>query len=131
MAISRISMSLCRFVRSMRGSSISAKCSTSLYLGRSFIAFVFYALFLIFPYPSLYNVLVSVSFLDAFALVETVLNFAKTLTFRGQNPVVKLIEKVYETGVKLSKAGMEKVEARINRLPSLKKWFVEIFAKPL
>jgi hypothetical protein len=44
---------------------------------------------------------------------------------------VKLIEKVYETGVKLSKAGMEKVEARINRLPSLKKWFVEIFAKPL
>jgi hypothetical protein len=26
---------------------------------------------------------------------------------------------------------MEKVEARINRLPSLKKWFVEIFAKPL
>jgi hypothetical protein len=100
-------------------------------LGRSFIAFVFYALFLIFPYPSLYNVLVSVSFLDAFALVETVLNFAKTLTFRGQNPVVKLIEKVYETGVKLSKAGMEKVEARINRLPSLKKWFVEIFAKPL
>jgi hypothetical protein len=37
-------------------------------LGRSFIAFVFYALSLIFPYPSLYNVLVSVSFLDAFAL---------------------------------------------------------------
>jgi hypothetical protein len=26
---------------------------------------------------------------------------------------------------------MEKFEARINRLPSLKKWFVEIFAKPL
>jgi len=39
-------------------------------LGRSFIAFVFYALSLIFPYPSLYNVLVSVSFLDAFALVK-------------------------------------------------------------
>jgi hypothetical protein len=38
-------------------------------LGRSFIAFVFYALSLIFPYPSLYNVLVSVLFLDAFALV--------------------------------------------------------------
>jgi hypothetical protein len=63
--------------------------------------------------------------------VETVLNFAKTLTFRGQNPVVKLIEKVYETGVKLTKAGMEEVEARIHRLPNLKKWFVEIFAKPL
>ena len=63
--------------------------------------------------------------------VETVLNFAKTLTFRGKNPVVKLIEKVYETGVKLTKAGMKEVEARIHRLPNLKKWFVEIFAKPL
>jgi Mn-dependent DtxR family transcriptional regulator len=44
---------------------------------------------------------------------------------------VKLIEKVYETGVKLTKAGMEEVEARIHRLPNLKKWFVEIFAKSL
>jgi transposase-like protein len=42
-------------------------------LGRSFIAFVFYALSLIFPYPSLYNVLASVSFLDAFALKEEAL----------------------------------------------------------
>jgi predicted transposase YbfD/YdcC len=41
-------------------------------LGRSFIAFVFYALSLIFPYPSLYNVLASVSFLDAFALTTTI-----------------------------------------------------------
>jgi len=31
--------------------------------------------------------------------VETVLQFAQTLSFKGKNPVVTLIEKVYNTGV--------------------------------
>lgn len=62
--------------------------------------------------------------------VETVLNFAQTLTFKGKNPVVTLVEKVYSTGVKLTTSAMEEIETQINRLPNLKKWFVEIFAKP-
>lgn len=62
--------------------------------------------------------------------VEAVLSFAKTLTFKGQNPVVTLVEKVYFTGVKLTNEAMAKVEKQIHRLPNLKKWFVEIFAKP-
>jgi hypothetical protein len=62
--------------------------------------------------------------------VETVLNFAKTLTFKGQNPVVTLVEKVYSTGVKLTKDAMAEVEKQVYRLPNLKKWFVEILAKP-
>jgi hypothetical protein len=49
MAIVRISISLCRFVRSMRGSSISAKCSTSLYLGRSCIVICLLWTFAYFP----------------------------------------------------------------------------------
>ncbi|MGL4883380.1 MAG: ISAzo13 family transposase [Waterburya sp.] len=61
--------------------------------------------------------------------VETVVNFAKTLTFKGKNPVVTLVEKAYSTGVTLTAEAMEKVEAQIHRLPNLKKWFVEIFAK--
>jgi predicted transposase YdaD len=51
-------------------------------LGRSFIAFVFYALSLIFPYPSLYNVLASVSFLDAFALFSYSAPVIKEKEFR-------------------------------------------------
>lgn len=61
--------------------------------------------------------------------VETVLNFAETLTFKGKNPVVTLVEKVYFTGVKLIPSAMAEVEKQIHRLPNLKKWFVEIFAK--
>jgi transposase len=60
--------------------------------------------------------------------VETVLNFAQTLTFKGKNPVVTLVEKVYSTGVKLTTSAMEELETQIHRLPNLKKWFVEIFA---
>ncbi len=62
--------------------------------------------------------------------VETVLNFAETLTFKGKNPVVTLVEKIYSTGVTLNKLAMAEIETQINRLPNLQKWFVEIFAKP-
>lgn len=58
--------------------------------------------------------------------VETVLKFAKSLTFKGKQPVVTLVEKVYETGVKLTSKAMKEIEKQINRLPELPKWFVEI-----
>ncbi|MCM2408166.1 ISAzo13 family transposase (plasmid) [Anabaena sp. PCC 7938] len=63
--------------------------------------------------------------------VETVLNFAQTLTFKGKNPVVNLVDKVYSTGVKLTTLAMAELETQIHRLPNLKKWFVEIFTKPV
>ena len=56
------------------------------------------------PYHSKYNPIERVwgvlknhwngSLLDT---VETVLNFAQTMTWNGQNPVVKLVEKTYPT----------------------------------
>ena len=60
--------------------------------------------------------------------VDTVLQFASTLTFKQKNPVVTLVDKVYHTGVKLTKVAMTEVEQQIQRLPNLKKWFVEIFS---
>lgn len=62
--------------------------------------------------------------------VETVLHFAETLTFKGQQPVVTLIETVYKTGVKLTQQAMAQLEQQIKRLPNLPKWFVEITGKP-
>jgi len=62
--------------------------------------------------------------------VETVLNFAETLTFKGKQPVVKLINKVYQTGVKLTPQAMAELEKQIKRLPNLPKWFVEIASQP-
>jgi hypothetical protein len=60
--------------------------------------------------------------------VDTVLQFASTLTFKQKNPVVTLVDKVYHTGVKLTEVAMAEVEQQIQRLPNLKKWFVEIFS---
>jgi len=41
--------------------------------------------------------------------------------------LVTLVERVYHTGVKLTESVMAEVEKQIQRLPNLKKWFVEIF----
>ncbi|MGI0492915.1 ISAzo13-like element transposase-related protein, partial [Alkalinema pantanalense CENA528] len=58
--------------------------------------------------------------------VDTVLNFARSLEFRGNRPVVQLVSKVYKTGVKLTQAAMAELEKQWHRLPGLEKWFVEI-----
>ena len=42
--------------------------------------------------------------------VETVLQFAQTLSFQGKNPVVTLVEEFYNTGVKLTQTAMTEVE---------------------
>ena len=61
--------------------------------------------------------------------VDTILRFASTLSFKGKNPVVTLVEKIYHTGVKLTQQAMNQIEEQISRLPTLKKWFVEIFCR--
>ena len=58
--------------------------------------------------------------------VETVLNFAKTMTWKGKNPVVKLVKKTYKTGVSLKKEVMANYEKVIERLEGLEKYFVKI-----
>jgi hypothetical protein len=58
--------------------------------------------------------------------VDAVLQFATTMTWKGQHPVVDLVTTVYQTGIKLTKAAMAVVEAQIWRLPSLGKWFLDI-----
>jgi acetylglutamate synthase len=58
--------------------------------------------------------------------VDSVIQFASTMTWKGAHPVVKLVTKTYETGVSLTKDAMKAIEARIQRLPNLGKWFVEI-----
>jgi hypothetical protein len=68
--------------------------------------------------------------------VDTVLNFAKSMTWNGHHPVVKLVTQTYQTGVKLTKLAMAEVETQIQRLSEFKvngeslhlgKWFIDIF----
>ena len=57
---------------------------------------------------------------------ETVLKFAQTMIYKGQQPVVKFIDKVYLTGVALTQKEMVNLEKRFDRLQDLSKWFVHI-----
>src|SRR3712207_1446636 len=62
--------------------------------------------------------------------VETILQFAGSMTWKGNHPVVELVTTAYQTGVKLTKEAMAVVEAQIERLPHLEKWFVDIVYPP-
>ena len=58
--------------------------------------------------------------------MEAVSRFATTMTWKGTGPVVALVTTTYQTGVKLTKDAMQMVEAQLQRLPGLDKWFVDI-----
>ena len=58
--------------------------------------------------------------------VDTLLQFAATMTWKGRRPMVDLVTTVYKTGVKLSKEAMAARETQVARLPQLEKWFVDI-----
>ena len=51
--------------------------------------------------------------------VETMVEWAKTMTWKGIHPLVELSRKVYQKGVTLSKRAMRAVEARLTRHPEL------------
>ncbi len=57
---------------------------------------------------------------------ETMLAWAKSMTWKGIHPVVELSRKVYQKGVSLSKEAMQDIEARLVRNPLLPKWDILI-----
>jgi len=58
--------------------------------------------------------------------LEAVLEFAGSMTWKGHHPAVELVTTPYQTGIKLTKAAMDTVEAHLDRLPGLDKWFIDI-----
>jgi hypothetical protein len=58
--------------------------------------------------------------------INTVLQFAKTMTYNRVQPIVKQISKTYLTGVKLSQQAMAELEQRFERLAGLEKYFIRI-----
>jgi hypothetical protein len=62
--------------------------------------------------------------------VEAVIQFARTMTWKGKYPVVELVTTTYQTGVKLTAKAMKGVEAQLQRLPALGKWFVDLTCSP-
>jgi hypothetical protein len=58
--------------------------------------------------------------------VETMLGWAKKMTWKGIHPVVELSRKVYQKGIALGKKAMQAVEARLTRHPELPKYDILI-----
>ncbi len=62
--------------------------------------------------------------------IDTAVQFAATMTWKGQRPAVALVTTVYQRGVTLTQEAMAAVEAHLTRLPHLEKWFVDISPLP-
>jgi hypothetical protein len=60
---------------------------------------------------------------------QTMLEWAKTMTWKGVHPVVELSRTVYEKGVTVAKEAMQAVESRLERHPLLPKW--DILIRPV
>ena len=58
--------------------------------------------------------------------VDTLLAWAKSMTWKGLHPVVELNRTIYRKGVGLSKKAMQAIEARLERNPDLPKWDILI-----
>ena len=58
--------------------------------------------------------------------LDTVIQFGRTMTWKGNHPIVSLVTTTYASGVRLTKDAMAALEAQVTRLPGLEKWFVDI-----
>ena len=58
--------------------------------------------------------------------VDTVLEWARTMTWKGVHPIVELLDKTYEKGVRIAKKAFQIFEARLQRDEVLPKYYVRI-----
>lgn len=63
--------------------------------------------------------------------VDTVLEWARTMTWKGIFPVIELLDKAYEKGVCIAKKAFRKVAQRLQRDKSLPKYCVRIQPQPI
>ena len=85
------------------------------------------------PYYSKYNLIErcwgilenhwSATLLDT---METTLEWAKTMTWKGISPVIKLVETAYQKGVRMGKKAFNALANRIDRDTALPKYYVTI-----
>ena len=62
--------------------------------------------------------------------VEKALGWAKTMTWKGTQPVVQLLERVYPTGVRLTQAALKPFAERVGRSKTLSRWSASIHPEP-
>lgn len=85
------------------------------------------------PYPSKYNPIercwgiLELHWNGAKLIdVDTLLEWAQSMTWKGLRPIVEWSKKVYKKGISLTKKAMRKIEERLERNPLLPKWDIMI-----
>jgi Rhodopirellula transposase DDE domain len=63
--------------------------------------------------------------------IDTVVEWARTMTWKGAHPVVSLVAKTYDTGVRVAKAAFKAIESRLQRDKDLPKYDVLIQPQPI
>jgi hypothetical protein len=58
--------------------------------------------------------------------IDKVIGLARTMKWKGKQQLVMKFDKIYETGVRLSKSAMRYFENILNRTSDLEKWFIDI-----
>ena len=58
--------------------------------------------------------------------LQTLLAWAKSMTWNGIHPIVQENKTIYQKGIALSKQAMSEVERRLERNPELPKWDILI-----
>ena len=62
--------------------------------------------------------------------IDTTIQWAKSMRWRGVAPIVHLLKQTYEAGVKLTKQAFHPIAARLQRSSTLAKWSLTIQPKP-
>jgi hypothetical protein len=62
--------------------------------------------------------------------VETALQWAQTMTWRGVAPLIHLLDRTYDTGVRLTKRLFRPIAERLLRSSTLPKWSLTIPPRP-
>jgi hypothetical protein len=62
--------------------------------------------------------------------IEAALKWAQTMTWRGVPPLVHLLDRVYDTGIRLTKQLFRPIAERLLRSPALPKWSLTIQPRP-
>jgi hypothetical protein len=63
---------------------------------------------------------------DLLDSIPAALGHAQAMTWNGNHPSVQFVDKIYKTGKRLGAAAMRALEKRLQRLPGLEKWFVDV-----
>ena len=58
--------------------------------------------------------------------IDTILEWARTMTWKGIHPIVELLDETYENGVRIAKKAFQKIEKCFERDESLPKYYVKI-----